>query len=78
MSANLTPERLVANIKQGVYNRKQIINMVDRIDNTKGYVKGNVVACTHIANQLKEMLVENKDSPFKDNTRALKKFIEKL
>jgi hypothetical protein len=51
---------------------------VDRIDNTKGYVKGNVVACTHIANQLKEMLVENKDSPFKDNTKALKKFIEKL
>lgn len=51
---------------------------VDRIDNTKGYVKGNVVACTHIANQLKEMLVENKDSPFRDNTKALKKFIEKL
>lgn len=51
---------------------------VDRIDNSKGYIKGNVVACTHIANQLKEMLVENKDSPFKDNTKALKKFIDKL
>lgn len=51
---------------------------VDRIDNTKGYIKGNVVACTHIANQLKEMLVENKDSPFKGNTKALKKFINSL
>jgi hypothetical protein len=51
---------------------------IDRVDNTKGYVKGNVVACSHIANQLKEMLVENKDSPFKGNTKALKKFIDKL
>ena len=51
---------------------------IDRVDNTKGYVKGNVVACSHIANQLKEMLVENKDSPFKDNTKALKKFINSL
>lgn len=51
---------------------------VDRVDNTKGYVKGNVVACTHIANQLKEMLVENKEAPFRTNVKALKKFIDKL
>ena len=51
---------------------------VDRIDVNKGYIKGNVVACTHIANQLKEMLVENKEAPFRTNVKALKKFIEKL
>lgn len=26
---------------------------IDRIDGTKGYVKGNVVACCHAANQIK-------------------------
>lgn len=26
---------------------------IDRIDGTKGYVKGNVVACCHAANQMK-------------------------
>lgn len=27
---------------------------IDRIDSTKGYVKGNVVACCHAVNRLKE------------------------
>lgn len=30
----------------------------DRIDNTKGYVPGNVVACTEIANKMKNHLTE--------------------
>ncbi|QHZ60103.1 hypothetical protein PJKIFABJ_00167 [Pseudomonas phage PE09] len=29
---------------------------IDRIDGTKGYVKGNVVACCHAANQMKGQL----------------------
>lgn len=29
---------------------------IDRIDCTKGYVKGNVVACCHAANQLKSQV----------------------
>lgn len=28
---------------------------IDRIDNTKGYVHGNVVACCHAANNMKAM-----------------------
>lgn len=31
---------------------------IDRIDNSKGYVTGNVVACTHGANSLKNVLLE--------------------
>lgn len=36
---------------------------IDRIDNSKGYVKGNVVACSHLANQLKSH-IENPGHPF--------------
>ena len=32
---------------------------IDRIDNNKGYVKGNVVACSRKANQLKNMVFES-------------------
>lgn len=32
---------------------------VDRVDNTKGYIRGNVVACAHNANQLKSVVIEN-------------------
>lgn len=32
---------------------------IDRIDGTKGYVKGNVVACSHWANQIKNSLYED-------------------
>lgn len=31
---------------------------VDRVDNSKGYVKGNVVACTHVANKMKNEIFE--------------------
>lgn len=31
---------------------------IERLDNTKGYVKGNVVACSFIANQWKSIVVE--------------------
>lgn len=34
---------------------------LDRIDCTKGYVKGNVVACSVFANEFKNKLVEGKD-----------------
>lgn len=45
---------------------------VDRLDNRKGYVKGNVVACTVKANQLKEHLFESKQIP----TKFLRKILE--
>jgi hypothetical protein len=47
---------------------------VDRIDNTKGYVKGNVVACTHWANQMKNELFELPDPMIKH----MKKLISKV
>lgn len=45
---------------------------VDRIDNRKGYVKGNVVACTWKANNLKEQLFESRQIP----SKFLKRIIE--
>jgi hypothetical protein len=32
---------------------------IDRIDNNKGYVKGNVVSCSRKANQLKNLVFES-------------------
>ena len=34
---------------------------IDRLNNRKGYVKGNVAACTHNANQVKAIVFEGKD-----------------
>ena len=52
---------------------------VDRIDNKKGYVKGNVVACTHGANQLKNLLIEdNSNGKFMLTIPQLKKMVSKL
>lgn len=35
---------------------------IDRIDNTKGYVRGNVVAVSHAANTMKNLVLEQQDS----------------
>ena len=43
---------------------------IDRLDPNKGYVKGNVFAVTHVVNQIKNVLFEDKESivsvPFGD------------
>jgi hypothetical protein len=51
---------------------------IDRIDNKKGYIKGNVVACCHAVNQLKEELLESNEAFFKDDIKMLFKFIKTL
>ena len=51
---------------------------VDRIDNTKGYVKGNVVACSHTANQIKNMLFEDPTSDVFTNLKFMQKMIAKM
>ena len=51
---------------------------VDRIDNTKGYVKGNVVACTHIANQLKNELLEKTDRKWNLGIKELYRMVNLL
>ena len=47
---------------------------VDRIDSSKGYVKGNVVACTYWSNQMKNELFELPDPMIKQ----MKKLISKV
>jgi hypothetical protein len=51
---------------------------IDRIDNRKGYIVGNVVACSNWANQMKNQLLEQSDSPLLNNKKLLKKFLAKL
>lgn len=40
------------------YN-KQFSRTIDRLDNKKGYIKGNVVACSYKSNCIKETILEN-------------------
>lgn len=47
----------------------------DRVDRTKGYVQGNVVACTTQANALKNALFEMTDGVFTD-IASLKRFVD--
>lgn len=51
---------------------------IDRIDSSKGYVIGNVVACSGWANQMKNQLIEQSDSPLVNNKKLLKKFLAKV
>ena len=51
---------------------------IDRIDNTKGYIKGNVVACTYQSNQLKNNLIENDSLNLNSNAKVLASLCNKL
>lgn len=51
---------------------------IDRLDSSKGYVKGNVVACTFLVNQAKNQLLEREDALFKDNLKVLIAFVDTL
>ena len=48
----------------------------DRLDHRKGYVKGNVVSCMKCVNDLKNILIENPVSVFKDNPALLLRAVE--
>lgn len=50
---------------------------IDRVNAKKGYVSGNVVACTHAINCLKNELIELEDAPFKNNLAGLIECIKK-
>lgn len=51
---------------------------IDRVDNNKGYVKGNVVACSHLSNQIKNELFENPTSDILTNINFISKLIVKM
>lgn len=54
------------------------IKTVDRIDNTKGYISGNVVACTYEINQFKNDILESKQNRLFKNVVDLKRFVDIL
>jgi len=51
---------------------------IDRIDCTKGYVKGNVVACSHAANQLKAQVEKAGVPGFNMGIKVMKKAIKRI
>ena len=50
---------------------------LDRVDRFQGYVKGNVVACTDKANQIKMQLFECQSALTYQQTRSLINKVEK-
>lgn len=51
---------------------------IDRIDSTKGYVSGNVVACCHAANQMKAMWEGNPSMGFEEVKKLVKRVDKRL
>lgn len=51
---------------------------IDRIDASKGYVKGNVVACSHAANQLKAQVEGVGIAGFQAGIRVFSKAIKRI
>lgn len=61
--------------RSGNYAPRTTDRTIDRIDNTIGYVKGNVVACSHAANQFKSTF-ESGQSVFQ--IKHIKRMMRKL
>lgn len=51
---------------------------IDRVDCTKGYVKGNVVACCHAANQLKSQVEQAGVPGLKMGVKIFQKTIKRI
>lgn len=51
---------------------------IDRIDASKGYVKGNVVACSFAANQLKSMCEGGGIAGYKMGERVFRKTLKRI
>lgn len=60
------------------FDNKDNIKTVDRINNKKGYVKGNIVTCTKNINQFKNEILENKKTRLFNDVYDLKKFADIL
>lgn len=59
------------------FDNESNLRTIDRVDNKKGYVKGNVVACLQEINSIKSVLFECDDKLVKDKD-LFKKFINKF
>ena len=61
-----------------LFGEGQDIRTFDRVDDSLGYVKGNVVSCTKRFNDLKNELLEKPDGSLRCSKSELKKFVSKL
>lgn len=53
------------------------LRTIDRVDPEKGYVKGNVVCCAHVVNQLKSSLEKDGNGlTVKDKVKMMRKLIK--
>lgn len=59
-------------------NDPKLIQTVERIDNSKGYVSGNVIVVTHVANQIKNELMERMDGDFYIGYKAMHNFFKAM
>lgn len=51
---------------------------IDRVDSSKGYVKGNVVACSHVANKVKAEFEQAGIPGLKMGVKVLSKTIKRI
>lgn len=51
---------------------------IERIDSKKGYVKGNVIAVSFVANQLKNIILEDTTSKYFLDSKEFKQFIKNV
>ena len=56
----------------------KLIQTLERIDSSKGYVSGNVIVVTHVANQIKNELVERMDGDFYIGSKAMHNFFKAM
>lgn len=56
----------------------KLIQTVERIDNSKGYVSGNVIVVTHVANQIKNELMEKTYGDFYIGSKAMHNFFKAM
>lgn len=61
-----------------LFDDKDNTKTVDRIDSKKGYIKDNVVVCTHRINQFKNEILEQKKSKLFNDVADLKRFVDIL
>ena len=73
-----TGVKMVNPLKDHEENPIENARTFDRVDNEQGYVIGNVVACSHWSNQLKNTLFEDPKGLAIGKEKEVKKLLEKM